>query len=871
MTDYQSYHSIARTQGRPGRQKASSGTPRRRSQHDGGVGGDRGGSRSRHDARTRGFGQARGETPRGGGAAGPLGDANELPTAEHEGRVPIHLTGGGSLLSARPGADGMTKVRAPALMGLDEWLQYGSPLAQARAKAFGNAFQERPSAPDPFGRTPAEDFGALQADDFGRPQAQPRDRMERQAPRPPAHQDRPRTADKNGRPRPPEPVVAAAAPAVGTGVSSSDPYATATPAPAQTVRPTSGHAIGDCNDWTLNTHMNMADRSRRPGPEPAADDAVEGAAPGGELLPPRPTTPCMNRGADGSRRKRTSSAGASGRHSARGQRPSSGGAAAGGPASVAMRDRIAALESRLLGARAPPQAAPLSACSESRSGRESVLGSAPAVHGGSIHTADVSVSANVSVHRPESGRSGRESVLGAAPAVPPPDDRPAPPLRPESRSGRESVLGAAPSVPVGYNAAPTASPAAAAAQPSARRRPASSSGRAGAPRPNSSLGFTAAAGVNAPTSLIEQAIEMCRNSKPRSAPTALAAAPAEAPLELSPRDHPLNRPNAPTPEQTNHWLHGLDHQAAAVASADTSQREEQLTNAVGDLRSLRSRSGSPDSPSPTHVRPRSPTPTKMLAWEDEKQGQATTRSGADCSLEDSDHEGRGDHTDGLIAKLIGACQMNEVDKAFAVYEKLRQMRVPLYEGVYKLIIECCMRTQQLGHAMQFYETLKSSGQRISSRLVIVLMEACAKEQHGDKVHAIWNDWCPPGRVTVASCEVLLVAVSALIRTMSPDLACDILADAEQRSQDDFDACLEGFEVELEELLQLNETAAEDAKASGVLLEELASRFSELHTVLDGMRRKSLQASLEYSEAPRPYTKDFLIMEDVDLDLDLAAM
>ena len=50
--------------------------------------------------------------------------------------------------------------------------------------------------------------------------------------------------------------------------------------------------------------------------------------------------------------------------------------------------------------------------------------------------------------------------------------------------------------------------------------------------------------------------------------------------------------------------------------------------------------------------------------------------------------------------------MNDISRAFVIYERLRHMQVPLYEGVYKMIIECCMRTQQLGHAMHFYETLK---------------------------------------------------------------------------------------------------------------------------------------------------------------------
>merc|ERR1719469_1637232 len=108
-----------------------------------------------------------------------------------------------------------------------------------------------------------------------------------------------------------------------------------------------------------------------------------------------------------------------------------------------------------------------------------------------------------------------------------------------------------------------------------------------------------------------------------------------------------------------------------------------------------------------------------------------------------------------------------------------------------MIIECCMRTQQLGHAMQFYETLRSSGQQISVRLVMLLIEACAREQHGDKVHAIWNDWCPASQPIGAgqSSEVLLVVVAALIRTMSPDLAREVISDAMRRSDGTLVACL----------------------------------------------------------------------------------
>ena len=43
-----------------------------------------------------------------------------------------------------------------------------------------------------------------------------------------------------------------------------------------------------------------------------------------------------------------------------------------------------------------------------------------------------------------------------------------------------------------------------------------------------------------------------------------------------------------------------------------------------------------------------------------------------------DDDSRGD---GLINRLIEACQMDDVRRAFAIYERLILLQVPLYEGV----------------------------------------------------------------------------------------------------------------------------------------------------------------------------------------------
>lgn len=375
-----------------------------------------------------------------------------------------------------------------------------------------------------------------------------------------------------------------------------------------------------------------------------------------------------------------------------------------------------------------------------------------------------------------------------------------------------------------------------------------------------------------------------RSNQPLSVTAAAAAAQAgqdlAPPHESSPSPrHLVQRPSAPTPEQTTHWLQGLGQQTPErLSSQATGADGSAAAPPAPPARSPAPESPTPDSPADRAMRrPRSPTPTKMLAWEEQSGPGGAARGSPEDR--DSDHEGRGDHTDGLISKLLEACQMNNVNKAFAFYEKLRRMRVPLYEGVYKMVIECCMRTQQLGHAMQFYETLRGSGQRVSTRLVSILMEACAKEQHGDKVHALWNDWCPPGQAISASQgEVLLVAVSALIRTMSPDLARDVLSDAIRRSGGSLLAALPDAEVELEELLHLNHSVAEEARMNGTVLEEeLAGRFSELHVLLEGLYQQCVQDGGPRGPAHGGRglggcaSADELLMEDVDLDLELAAM
>eukprot|EP00927_Polykrikos_kofoidii_P040125 TRINITY_DN34352_c0_g1_i1.p1 TRINITY_DN34352_c0_g1~~TRINITY_DN34352_c0_g1_i1.p1 ORF type:complete len:821 (+),score=105.29 TRINITY_DN34352_c0_g1_i1:85-2463(+) len=385
-----------------------------------------------------------------------------------------------------------------------------------------------------------------------------------------------------------------------------------------------------------------------------------------------------------------------------------------------------------------------------------------------------------------------------------------------------------------------------------------------------------------PASLTDEAETTCRGALTQTANASLSMAAAEDRLQGSPR-HFVERPDAPTPEQTSHWLQDMEDYCpasetsrASVATTSKESKDGTPYGSCGDrfVGKIDSAASS-RSPSPgchRHailMRPRSPTPTKMLAWEEDQNqsGRATAVVG-----EHSDREGRGDHADGLISELMDACQRNNVERAFAQYEKLQRMRIPLYEGVYKLIIECCTRTHNLGQAMRFYETIKGSGQRISTRLAILLMEACAREQHGDKVQAIWRDWCPPHEaVTSRHSEVLLVAVSALIRTMCPDLARDVLRDAMRRTTDDLVSCFAHCEIEIEDLFLLNEAVADEARANGTLLEGLAESFRELHETLHDLRQRCLRDGSRHGETSQTGILDDLLMEDLDVDLvDLAA-
>eukprot|EP00930_Biecheleria_cincta_P005557 TRINITY_DN106488_c0_g1_i1.p1 TRINITY_DN106488_c0_g1~~TRINITY_DN106488_c0_g1_i1.p1 ORF type:complete len:989 (+),score=146.00 TRINITY_DN106488_c0_g1_i1:29-2995(+) len=451
----------------------------------------------------------------------------------------------------------------------------------------------------------------------------------------------------------------------------------------------------------------------------------------------------------------------------------------------------------------------------------------------------------------------------------------------------------------------------------------------------------AGAVARAPASLLEEALAMCKQartsaqgSSTNSAPTTASSIRAppfvavvescaevrpagfeeceQASPQLSPRPGELARPNAPTPEQTSHWLQGLDHPepgAATFSKADTADTSW-VSVRTGRAGQAEQHCVSPDldegSGSAEHwQRPRSPTPTKMLAWgeeEDDRSPGPTPREPLGSPSDDEDMFGRGDASDGLINRLIEACQMDDVRRAFRIYDRLRKMRVTLYEGVYKLIIECCMRTQQLGHAIQFYEMLRSSGQRVSSRLVVVLIEACAREQHSDKVHALWQGWCLASE-PLGSChrEVLLTTVSALLRTLSPDLALEVLSDAMQRSGGALASCLGDIEAEVEDLLQLVESSASEAQLNGagqlgdgliasyrglealllqILDEVAAGRESTAMTagfdslspevVLSAADNTASAESVGPACSRQVWQADdeLLLMEDVDVDLDI---
>lgn len=359
----------------------------------------------------------------------------------------------------------------------------------------------------------------------------------------------------------------------------------------------------------------------------------------------------------------------------------------------------------------------------------------------------------------------------------------------------------------------------------------------GARRPGEALSQVSA-------SLLEDALAMVLAARQQPTP----------PPEL------VSRPNAPTPDSR-----------PPVQGSHVWRADQRPLSAAAASRPRHSRLEGPcvKPPLPQWAdRCRSPTPTKMLAWEEEDVGTSLP-SNAAPSKDDSDQEWpRTGQPDGLIARLIEACQTNNVQCAFSFYERLRHMNVPLYEGVYKLIIECCMRTQQLSRAMQFYETLKTSGQRVSANLALVLIEASAREQQGDTVYAIWRDWCParPARLERDHIEVMLHTVSALIQSYRPELALAVLNEGAARSPG---GALDTFaESLLEELSQHAEALIPDQASTSLGFLELQARLDELRLAC---YEEPSATALRHRGMGRDAREELLLMEDVDLDLELAVI
>lgn len=107
--------------------------------------------------------------------------------------------------------------------------------------------------------------------------------------------------------------------------------------------------------------------------------------------------------------------------------------------------------------------------------------------------------------------------------------------------------------------------------------------------------------------------------------------------------------------------------------------------------------------------------------------------------------------------------------------------------------------------------------------------------------------------------------------MSPDLAIDILGEAGRSWGASLADCLVDSEVELEELLQLNATAAEEARANGVAFETIAALFLQLQELLEKIMSEVVEAAKAHAQAREEIPINRLVMEDVDLDLELAAM
>lgn len=209
--------------------------------------------------------------------------------------------------------------------------------------------------------------------------------------------------------------------------------------------------------------------------------------------------------------------------------------------------------------------------------------------------------------------------------------------------------------------------------------------------------------------------------------------------------------------------------------------------------------------------------------------------------------------DAVIGKLICACQQDQVSAVFAYHDQLVSMGTRLFEGVYKMMVQCCLKNGQVDAAFACLKHMKASDQRPSVQALVDLVEAYMYAGESEKIWCVWADLLEPGRFLREVGEVMFAAVFALVQLRAPSRALDVLSRAEVEYGPLTNIPLDSEHIS--ELLACNDEA---------LLEADAKTKGPYETLRSQLQSIQVDRKTEISGS----TSDMVELADLRLDLDL---
>jgi hypothetical protein len=232
----------------------------------------------------------------------------------------------------------------------------------------------------------------------------------------------------------------------------------------------------------------------------------------------------------------------------------------------------------------------------------------------------------------------------------------------------------------------------------------------------------------------------------------------------------------------------------------------------------------------------------MLAWDDD--GVPDSAKAPEINFKENCN------ADAVIAQLISACQQDQVEAVFDFYERLRRIDAPLYEGVYKMMVLCCLRTHHLDMALEVVDWMKAAGHRPSAFLFLEMLEAYAAAGDAGKVQCVWSA-VDEARLQPSDVgSILHRAVMHLVTLRAPTMAMQVLEDGEGKGSvfapDEFASLLSTCEEVMREAVD-SPSAAEAWRT---------------------LRHAIEIAQVGQAQGPSPEPEKDLSIEDLDLDLDI---